>query len=159
MKTVRINVKENEKICAFCGLYYYPTRKNAKYCSNKCKNSAFQIRETNRQGYCGDLNTKIKLRPGTITSQGMAESCLLFSGNYEGLIGELTRSYISQKELENELQFLNELQPICKSLDWSKASCQIFTEEFLLEVLMVNLRFYKLYGQRWGSDDEKPFPI
>jgi hypothetical protein len=157
MKSRKKNsVKNIERICVICGKDYYANRKTSKFCSDTCKQFCYDLRTQNRNGYNNDVNKGSKLVPGTIPSQQMSESLLVFTGSKEELLSILT-SYLSNDQIKVELTYLENIQPIIDTKTWFASSMQIFTNIHLLEVMQINKMTYKLYAYEWESDDEKPF--
>lgn len=154
----RNNVKKEQMKCVVCGNIYYAKRNTSKYCSDLCKQQCHELRTQNRNGYFDDVNLGTKLEHGTIPSQQMPESLLVLTGNKEELLIKLT-SFLSSDQIKNEEPFIDNIQPIVETKDWFESSTQIFSKTHLLEVMQINQTTYKLYADKWRSDDEKPFPI
>jgi len=150
------NVKNIEMRCVICGKIYYAYRNTSKFCSDDCKQICHALRTANKNGYNGDVNMGVKLKHGSIPSQEMSESLLVFSGSYEELIRKLS-SYISNDQLKEELAYIKDHRPIIDTMDWFESSPQILTNTHLLEIMQINKMTYKLYVYEWKSDDENPF--
>ena len=148
-KKKHFDVNKIERICPLCGKVFYAKRQTAIYCSDTCKQTAYQLRKENRNGYEGDLNKNVKLPPGTITSQGSPESDFIFSGTLDELKQFLLENYLMEEDLEFEMKYVQKLKPICITQLWEDSSCQLHLNSHVIEVMFIHPGCYKLYAHVW----------
>ncbi len=152
-KTGNINIKK----CGYCNKKFNAISKKAVFCSNSCRQLFYVMKKTHIQsGYSGDVNEGVKLAPGTIPSQEMPESKLIFKGNFTNLNLKL-RELVLEDQLQNEQQYLKKLKPFMQVRDWFESSVQIIIEEDYMEVFRIRKNTYKLYLRPFWDDNEKPF--
>ena len=152
MKRNRYSNIENShfgKRCAFCDSIFDSTRNTAIFCSDSCRQKCYLIRKKQKEeAYIGDPNEGKELPPGTIPSQNVPEDTCVFIGDRENLYLKL-KKYFSEKQLIEEENYIEALEPISNTNDWFKSSIQIFTDDHILEVFRTTPFVYKLYTSTW----------
>ncbi len=144
------------KTCIICEFIFYPKSNKAIFCCDACKQRCYILRKKQREGYSGDPNKGVILPAGTIPSQEIPEEKLVYYGFKPEMLEALS-NYVSRDNLPQEKRHIDQLESITDTMDWFVSSIQVFTDQFLLEVMRVNSRKYKLYAWKWDSENEKPF--
>ena len=141
------------KICEYCYAKFYAKRNTARFCCDACRSYYYQEKHRTDHPFGFDANEGKFLPPGTIPSQEMPEDKLVFIGDLASLYRELKKYITSPKELINEKESIEQLDPYSTTHDWGESITQIFTDEFYLEVFRIFPAEYKLYVWPWGDDN------
>jgi len=101
-KRVKPNTNYIIKRCQYCNGIFYAKRTTAKFCSDTHR--IYYNKEKNRSAnYFGkDPNEGAWLPPGTIPSNEMPESKLVFTGDLASILVEITE-YLTKEEHDREL--------------------------------------------------------
>ncbi len=142
------------KICEYCYAKFCAKRNTARFCCDACRSYYYQEKHRIDHPLGFDANEGKFLPAGTIPSQEMPEDKLIFIGDLASLYRELKQYITSPKELINEKESIEQLDPYSTTHDWEESITQIFTDEFFLEVFRIFPAEYKLYV--WPWDDDNP---
>jgi len=149
-KRIKPNTNYIIKRCSYCNGIFYAKRTTAKFCSDTHR--IYSHKEKNRSAnYFGeDPNEGAWLPPGTIPSNDMPESKLVFTGDLASLLVEISE-YLTKEELDRKLESILGLPPYSETKSWEDSSEQIINNEYYLEVFRILIADYKLYV--WPEED------